>query len=191
LVCVPLRIEQAAVRRGLEPGKARIVRIGMGPARTRERAAQLLGSGPVAVLGVAGGLAPGVRPGQIVIASEVSVAGGPSMPCHQVEALADAVRRTGLSVHVGPVVSTPHIVKGEEFDALAASTGALAVDMESGYVAELLGPGRPFAVVRAVSDTKSEPLFSPAILRRGIGALGAVRRAASVVIEWAEGIEAD
>jgi 4-hydroxy-3-methylbut-2-enyl diphosphate reductase len=165
---------------------ARIVRLGMGPGRTRERAAQIVGSGPIAVLGVAGGLAPDVRPGEIVVATEVSVAGGEPFPCRQAEALADAVRRTGLPVHLGPIVSTPHIVTGDEFDALAASSGALAVDMESGYVAEMLRPDRPLAVVRAVSDTKSEPLFSPAILRRGVGALAAVRRAASVITEWAE-----
>jgi 4-hydroxy-3-methylbut-2-enyl diphosphate reductase len=190
-ICTPLRIERAAVVRGLKPQQARIVRLGMGPARTRERAAQLIGSGPVAVLGVAGGLAPDVRPGEIVVATEVSVAGGKPVPCHQAEALADAVRRTGLPVHLGPIVSTPHIVTGEEFDSLAASSGALAVDMESGYVAEMLGPDRPLAVVRAVSDTRSEPLFSPAILRRGVGALGAVRRAASVITEWADAARAN
>jgi 4-hydroxy-3-methylbut-2-enyl diphosphate reductase len=169
--------------------KPRIVRLGMGPARTRERAAELRGSGPVAVLGVAGGLAPGVRPGEIVVATDVSVADGQPVACHRAEALADAVRRTGLVVHLGPIVSTPHIVTGDEFDRLAASSGALAVDMESGYVAELLESGRPLAVVRAVSDTKAEPLFSPAIVRRGVGALAAIRRAASVIAEWAEATE--
>jgi 4-hydroxy-3-methylbut-2-enyl diphosphate reductase len=190
-ICTPLRIERSAVVRGLTPPRPRIVRLGMGPARTRERASQLLGSGPVAVLGVAGGLAPGVRPGEIVVATEVSVADGKPFPCRHAEALADAVRRTGLRVHLGPIVSTPHIVKGEEFDELAASSGALAVDMESGYVAEMLGLDRPLAVVRAVSDTKSEPLFSPAILRRGVGALAAVRRAAGVITEWADEARAD
>jgi len=166
-------------------GSARIVRLGMGPTRTRERASHVPDSGLVVVLGVAGGLAPDVRPTDIVIASEVMVHDGQPIACHGADSLADAMRRTGLRVHVGRVVSTPRIVTGDAYDALAESSGALAVDMESGYLAEALGAGRPIAVVRAVSDTKAEPLFSPAILRRGTAALSALRRAAAVVPQWA------
>lgn len=161
----------------------------MGPARTRESATELGGTGPVAVFGVAGGLVDGVRPADIVVASEVCVQDGQPIACHAVETLADAVRRTGLRVHVGRIVSTPRIVTGDALDALAASSGALAVDMESGYLAEMLSPGRPLAVVRAITDTRAEPLLSPAIIRRGVAALAAVRRAASVIFEWAEAAE--
>ena len=184
-VCTPLRIERAAVVRGLRPNNVRVVRLGMGPARTRERASQVPDSGLVVVLGVAGGLAPDVKPTDIVVASDVMVHDGQPIACLGADALAEAMRRTGLRVHVGRIVSTPRIVTGEAFDALAESSRALAVDMESGYLADALGAGRPIAVVRAVSDTKDEPLFSPAILRRGTAALAALRRAAAVVPQWA------
>jgi len=48
--------------------------------------------------------------------------------------LAGALRRLGLTVHVGPIVCTPRLVSGAGRAALAA-TGALAVDMESAAVA--------------------------------------------------------
>jgi 4-hydroxy-3-methylbut-2-enyl diphosphate reductase len=166
-------------------GNVRIVRLGIGPDRTKARGAGISGTGLVVVLGVAGGVAPDVRPSDVVIASDVMVHDGQQIACHGADSLAEAVRRTGLRVHVGRIVSTPHIVKGDEFDALSESSGALAVDMESGYLAEVLGAGRPLAVVRAISDTKTEPWFSPAILRRGTAALSALRRAASVVPQWA------
>jgi 4-hydroxy-3-methylbut-2-en-1-yl diphosphate reductase len=161
------------------------VRLGMGPAKTRARATQIGDRGLVVVLGVAGGLAPGVRPTDIVVASDVMVHDGQPIACHGAETLAEAMRRTGLTVHVGRIVSTPRIVTGDAFDELAASSGGLAVDMESGYLAEELPRGRPIVVVRAVSDTKDEPLFSPAILRRGAAALSALRRAAAVIPQWA------
>ena len=185
IVCAPLRIERAAIARGLPRGSARIVRLGMGPAKTRARAATIGEDGLVVVLGVAGGLAPSVRPTDIVVAAEVMVHDGQPIRCHGADSLAEAMRRTGLRVHVGRIVSTPHIVTGEEFDKLASSSGALAVDMESGYLAEALSRGRPITVVRAVSDTKDEPLFSPAILRRGASALSALRRASAVIPPWA------
>jgi 4-hydroxy-3-methylbut-2-enyl diphosphate reductase len=63
-------------------------------------------------------------------------------------------------------------------------SGALAVDMESGWLTRGLGD-RPVAVVRAVVDTVDRPLLSPSTVPAGIRALRAVRRAASVLEYWA------
>ena len=165
-----MRVEQAAVLAG-RPG-ARVVRTGMGARRTRRRGSRLAGTGPVAVLGVAGGLAPEVRPGDVVVASEVR-AGDRTVACPSAPLLAGALRRAGLRTHVGPVVSSPGIVGARERAALAA-TGALAVDMETAQLAEICA-GRPFAVVRAIVDTADAPLLRLGTARRGVAGLNALR----------------
>jgi 4-hydroxy-3-methylbut-2-en-1-yl diphosphate reductase len=180
IICTPLRAEQAAVRAGRP--QARVVRTGMGAHRTRRRRSRITGSGPVAVLGVAGGLAPQVRPGDIVVASEVRT-GGVTVRCPSAPLLAGALRRAGLRTHVGPIVSSAGVVSGRERAALAA-TGALAVDMETAQLAEVCGD-RPFAVVRAVVDTADAPLLRLGTARRGVTALLALRKAAPIVAQWA------
>jgi 4-hydroxy-3-methylbut-2-en-1-yl diphosphate reductase len=180
ILCTPMRIERAAVLAG-RPG-SRVVRSGMGARRTRRRQSRLAGTGPVAVLGVAGGLALQVQPGDVVVASEVR-AGDVTIMCPAAPLLAGALRRAGLRTHVGPIVSSVGIVGGEERAALAA-TGALAVDMETAELADVCA-GRPFAVVRAVVDTADAPLMRLGTGRRGVAALQALRRAAPVVAQWA------
>jgi 4-hydroxy-3-methylbut-2-enyl diphosphate reductase len=186
VICTPLRAEQAAALAAKRRRGTRIERIGMGPARTRAAVDRLPADGPLAVLGVAGGLQPHVLPGHIVVAAELAVHGGEQIVrCPSAPVLAAALREVGLTVHVGRIVSTDHIVHGEEFASLA-ETGALAVDMETGYLAERLDPQRPVAVVRVISDTAEEPLLSLSVVRRGIRALGMVRRAVPVIERWAE-----
>jgi 4-hydroxy-3-methylbut-2-en-1-yl diphosphate reductase len=183
ILCTPMRVERAAVLAG-DPG-VRVVRTGMGAQRTLRRRSRLAGDGPVAVLGVAGGLAPQVRPGDVVVASEVR-AGDLHFHCPSAIVLAGALRRAGLRTHVGPVVSSLGLVSGHERAALAA-TGALAVDMETAQLAEVCA-GRPFAVVRAIVDTADAPLARLGTARRGVVALQALRRAAPVVAQWAAAV---
>jgi 4-hydroxy-3-methylbut-2-enyl diphosphate reductase len=186
VVAAPMTVERLAVRTGLRasaPG--RVVRTGMGPRRTSRRRPRLAGDGPLAVLGVAGALRRDLRPGDLVVASEVrrertdiAVATCPSAPL-----LAGALRRAGLRVHVGPIVSSDRVVHGAQRSRLA-DTGALAVDMESADLVELW-PTRPLAVVRAIVDTPDAPLLRPATLRNGAAALWSLHRAARVVGQWA------
>jgi 4-hydroxy-3-methylbut-2-enyl diphosphate reductase len=188
VVATALRVERAAVRRALP--QARIVRTGMGPHRTGRRLPRLDTDGPLAVLGVAGGLAPGVRPGDVVVASEVRGEGlhgdAVQVPCSSAPLLAGALRALGLTVHVGPVVSTTRLAGAASRAALAA-TGALAVDMESATLLEPW-PDRPVAVVRAIVDTADAPLARLATARRGVAALRALRRAAPAVQRWAAAV---
>src|SRR5579875_1121537 len=128
-ICAPLRAEQAAVLAGLPQPRPAVVRTGMGGGRTRRRLAGRTLPGPVAVMGVAGGLAPQVRPGDVVVATELRGA-GPALPCPSAPLLAGALRRAGLRVHTGPVLTAAAVVSGAERASLA-TTGALAVDMES------------------------------------------------------------
>jgi 4-hydroxy-3-methylbut-2-en-1-yl diphosphate reductase len=170
LICTPLLVEQVALGR-LPAG--RVVRTGMG-------SRPALPEGPAIVAGVAGSLSADVRPGDVVVASEVRGA-GPAVTVPSAPMLAGALRRLGLRVHVGPIVSRPKPVDGAARQDLAA-TGALAVDMESAYLAPVSGP---FAVVRTIVDTPDHPLWRPGTVFRGIKALRALRRAAPAIAQWA------
>jgi 4-hydroxy-3-methylbut-2-enyl diphosphate reductase len=152
----------------------------MGPGRSL-RAARDLAGAPVLVAGVGGGLAPQVRPGDVVVADEVR--GGPAGPVAVPSAplLAAALRRAGLTVHIGPVVSETRVTYGAARARLAA-TGALAVDTETAWLAP--GDGAPFAAVRSIVDTADSPLWSLGTPVRGVAALGALRRAAPALSAW-------
>jgi 4-hydroxy-3-methylbut-2-enyl diphosphate reductase len=184
VVAVPLRFEARAVRRGAPA--ARVVRTGVGRRRAR-RAAGRIGHTPgnvVAITGFAGALSPDLEPGDVVVATEVRGADEP-VQCGAAELVASMLRRAGLRVHTGPIVSVPRLVVGAERARLAA-TGALAVDMESAWLARGCA-GRPWAVVRTVLDTPDHDLHRP--LATAAGALRAYRslaRAAAVLGQWSE-----
>ena len=175
-ICVALRAEAAAVRRGTsEP----VTRIGM---RATRAELAFAGDGPIAVLGVAGGVAPQVQVGDVVVASEVR-GDGITVACPAAPLLAGALRRAGLTVHIGPLATQPRLARGHGLATLAMS-GVLAVDMETAVVAEGVGD-RPFVAVRVISDNAADPLMRPAIVRNGYRALRTLTRAATVVEQWA------
>ncbi|MEJ3658227.1 4-hydroxy-3-methylbut-2-enyl diphosphate reductase [Actinomycetes bacterium KLBMP 9759] len=169
-------------RRGWGAGTADVVWTGFGPARSAAAAARLAADGPrpVLVAGVGGALVPSIAPGDLVVASEVRAAGQAPIPVPTAGQLAAALRRLGLRVHVGPLVCMPITVDGA-WRAALAETGAIAVDMESAWLA---AAGGPFAAVRAVVDTPSAPLLSPATPARGLRALRSLRRAAPALHAW-------
>jgi 4-hydroxy-3-methylbut-2-enyl diphosphate reductase len=216
LVCAPLRLEARAVRRGLRTaghpsagqasdgqpsagqpstghasaghaGPAQVVATGYGPRRASARAAALRQQpfAALAVAGTGGGLAADLRPGDLVVASEVSD-GHNVIPCASAALLAGELRRAGLRVRVGRVVTVDHLVRGTERERLAA-TGALVADMESAVLARA-ADGRPLAVVRAVSDTPDRPLASPGALGGGLAALRSLRAAGPALARWAAAV---
>ena len=126
----------------------------------------------MAIAGVGGGLAADLRPGDLVVASEVTD-GHTVIPCPSAALLAGELRRAGLRVRVGRVVTVDHLVRGAERERLAA-TGALVADMESAVLARAAA-GRPLVVVRAISDTPDQPLVSPGVLGGGLAALRSLR----------------
>ncbi|GAY11559.1 4-hydroxy-3-methylbut-2-enyl diphosphate reductase [Pseudonocardia sp. N23] len=184
MVCAPLGVERRALDVGALRG-VRVVRTGMGR-RAGGAVAALAADGPrpVLVAGVAGALAPQVRPGDVVVADEVRDATGARGPVTVPTArpLAAALRAQGLRVHVGPVVTTAQVVDGDRRIALA-TTGALAVDMESAVLAAAAAGG-PFAVVRVVVDTPGAPLLRPGTPARGLTALRTLRRTAPALRAW-------
>lgn len=173
LLCTPLRLEQATLA-GLRPQ-----RTGRGVHRSAAAASRLSEVGGVLVAGLAGGLAPQVRPGHVVVGSEVRVA-GQVLPVPTSELLAGALRRLGLTVHVGPLVTEARVVTGTRRRQLA-KTGALAVDTESGH---LVAPGKPFSAVRVVVDTEDQPLLSLGTATRGVRALRALRATSPALQAW-------
>jgi 4-hydroxy-3-methylbut-2-enyl diphosphate reductase len=178
VVLAPLAVERRALSGRRSP--LRVVRTGMGAARSA--AVDLRGVDAVLVAGVCGGLDPVVRPGDLMVASEARGRDGtvasPSAPL-----LTTALRRLGLTVHMGPIWSSERVVDGAARRRLAG-TGALAVDLESAPLG-LAAAGRPFAAVRAVVDTAEHPLWRIGTVWRGIAALRALRRAVPALDQWA------
>src|SRR6476469_2305231 len=113
-ICVALRTEAVAVRRVTS---APVARVGMRATRIdRVRT----GVGPIAMLGVAGGVAPQVQVGDVVVATEVR-GDGATVTCPAAPLLAGALRRAGLTVHVGPLATQSRLARGDDFAALAMS----------------------------------------------------------------------
>jgi 4-hydroxy-3-methylbut-2-enyl diphosphate reductase len=190
-VFTPMRAERAAVSGAL--AGSTVVRTGMGMRRASHRVNARRRStawtqGPVAVLGVAGGIAPHVRPGDVVIASEVRSEHG-TFRCPSASLLAAPLRRQGLRVHVGPLAtrsgSAPKLSAADR-ERLVAE-GVLAIDMETAAVAAA-AEDQPFVAVRCVSDTADAPLLHPAIVTRGFQALRTLRRVAPALQSWADAV---
>lgn len=130
-------------------------------------------------IGIAGGLAPSLKSGDCVIASEI-VSEGRHLPtdgpwtARLAKRLPDAL--------VAPLASSQGIVLGRTSKAdLFRATGACAVDMESHVAARFAGEHRiPFAALRAIADpagSELPPLVSGAITPAGMVNLPAVLRA--------------
>jgi hopanoid-associated phosphorylase len=123
-------------------------------------------------LGIAGGLDPTLAPGDLVIGSGVEV-GGTIIACD-----GDWTRRllaqlphalSGL-VYGGDVVAANAADKRRLHD----SAGAVAVDLESGAVAQACAErGKPFAVIRTIADPAGRGI--PAAALAGLDAQGNTR----------------
>jgi hopanoid-associated phosphorylase len=116
--------------------------------------------GAILSFGLAGGLAPHLRPGDVVIASHVltdDVRHDAHEDWHRAaaSALGHAMR-----VHRGAIAGTDSVVTTSAAKtALHSGTTALAVDMESHIAAEYAREHNlPFAVIRAVSDPSTRSL---------------------------------
>jgi hopanoid-associated phosphorylase len=102
-------------------------------------------------IGVAGGLSPRLRPGDVVVASAIVSAGGIRRTCPD---WSKSIRRALPTAHHMPIfASETTIASTAEKKMLWSKTGAWAVDMESGPAAEVAAQyGLPFAALRVVLD---------------------------------------
>jgi 4-hydroxy-3-methylbut-2-enyl diphosphate reductase len=188
IVLTPLRVEARAVAAGAP--QLETVVCGMGPRRARRAASDLAaecrGAQAVAVAGFCGGLDPSMRPGDVVVATEVRGPNG-SVALPAAPLLASAIARLGLRVHEGPLVSVDHVVRGEERARLATVEGAVAVDMETAWLIATASD-RPHAVVRVVVDTAERELKSVATIPGGVRAYRSLRRVGRALQTWAAAI---
>jgi nucleoside phosphorylase len=192
LVIAPLRVEAIAIRSAART--LRVRKSGMGPDRAREAARSMLADPAVALLvvGFGGGLSHDSELGETVIAEEVMAVDehghreGEALRCSGVNALALALAEEGIEVRRGAVASVDRIVTGQARERMRAS-GALAVDMESAWLAQAARE-RPFAVVRIISDTPRRELrrrlpVGPPLptVADGLRATAALRRVAGTL----------
>ncbi|MEN8375865.1 MAG: hypothetical protein ABFS34_10495 [Gemmatimonadota bacterium] len=168
-----------AAWRGRLGGRAALVCVtGDGPSRAGAGARASLGEGAGAVLvaGVGGGLAPGLDPGALIVATSIlDEATGARADCASAAALAAT-----LDAEAAPVVTALHVAAtpgARERLRGAARPAPAVVDLESwALVAAARAAGRAWAVLRAISDAADESL--PAYLEGCRDEGGSVRRAA-------------
>ena len=185
LVFAPLRIEAAVLPR--HRGWT-VIRSGMGPAHARIAAARGLAvdARAVCIAGLCAAVAPGLRSGDVVCVTELHSADATPVAVRSAP-LADLLRRDGLRVHEGTIFSTDRITSAAERH---SHEGVLAVDMESAWLAEA-ADGRPLAVLRVVVEEAGRDLVDVRTPTAGIKALRNLRRAASVLDEWADAAQPD
>ncbi len=149
------------------------------PAGAAAAAERLVAGGATALLsfGLAGGLDPALAPGTLVVPGAVLHRGRP-WPCDP--ALTSGVPAAAIATLIAPdaIVATAAAKA-----ALFHATGAAAVDLESGAVAEAAARhGVPFAVLRAICDPAGRDL-PPAALTAldAAGRIAPARLAASLL----------
>jgi 4-hydroxy-3-methylbut-2-enyl diphosphate reductase len=181
-VLAPLSVEALALRSGVR--EARVIRTGAGPKRSQSAALRLAGSADraLAVAGVCGGVDPDLRPGDVIVASELQGGRGAHKLTNP-EGLVEAIRALGIAVKLGPIRSEDHIVRGPVRERLRES-GAIAVDMESRWLGEAAGE-RPFTVLRVVIDTPNRELLRLGAIPDSLRALATLRRIAPALEAWA------
>jgi 4-hydroxy-3-methylbut-2-enyl diphosphate reductase len=145
---------------------------------------ELADADAVGIAGLCGAVAPELRAGDVVLATELRSEGRAPIACPGSELLAEPLRRLRLRTHAGPIQTAPRILGPSEREALRA-TGVLAVDMESALLAAEAGD-RPLAVLRVVVDTADRRLLSPRTLLAGTRALWTLRRASGAFVDWVE-----
>ncbi|WP_240137126.1 phosphorylase family protein [Streptomyces sp. MUM 178J] len=197
LIACALGIEKLALRSGGRGpaggvgGPFTVLRTGMGPhsaERSLRRALADPSSAATAVVasGFCAGLAPGMHPGDLVVADETRL-GDRVTRCTDAGRLVAAVARAapGRTVHTGPLIGSDHVVRGPERAELRAS-GALAVDMESAVTldAALAAGPRPVAAVRVVVDAPEHELVRIGTVRGGISAFRVLRSVVPAFFEW-------
>jgi nucleoside phosphorylase len=194
LIACALGIEHLALRTGDRSGAdgpVTFVRTGMGP-RAAERSVTRLLTGPapadtaVLATGFCAGLAPGMHPGDLVVAEETRDPRG-TVSCAGTELLVKELVRLlpGRTVHTGPLTGSDHVVRGPERSDLLA-TGAIAVDMESAatLLAAVRAGERPVAAVRVVVDAPEHELVRIGTVRGGITAFRVLRSILPAFFEW-------
>ncbi|MEV5726984.1 1-hydroxy-2-methyl-2-butenyl 4-diphosphate reductase [Streptomyces pharetrae] len=194
LIACALGIEHLALRLGDRSGAGgpvTVLRTGMGPKAAERSVARVLADPALAgaavlATGFCAGLAPGMHPGDLVVAEETREPRG-GTPCVGTDLLVEELLRAapGRTVHTGPVTGSDHVVRGPERADLLA-TGAIAVDMESAatLLSAVRAGERPVAAVRVVVDAPEHELVQIGTVRGGISAFRVLRSVLPAFFEW-------
>lgn len=191
-IVAALEIECASLRRAVARGAPwLVVQSGPGEARAAAAAEQALGAGAVGLVswGLAGGLDEAALTGTVVVPRHVlrersaPFAAAPVWHA-RLAALADE-----LAVSTGDLLTVEHALHlPAEKRAARATSGAVAVDMESAAIAAVAARAAvPFAAARVIVDGAADALPSGAerwIDERGRRRLAPLLRAAVTPTEW-------
>ncbi|AUY48769.1 1-hydroxy-2-methyl-2-butenyl 4-diphosphate reductase [Streptomyces sp. CB01881] len=179
--------------RGAAGGPPVLVRTGVGRRRASHAVRRLLTSAPggygaVVVAGFGAAVAPGMAPGDVIVADGVRNAEGNLFAVDSGPELTRALKVRGLTAHTGVHHTADHVVRGLERRALHLQ-GALAVDMEAAAVLaalQELRPAMPAAVLRVVVDTPEHELLRPGTLPAGVRAWRTLRATVPALVDWHE-----
>jgi len=165
------------------PGVTRVVCSGSDPNRLRYELAGIDIGDMRAVIsfGIAGGLDPALRPGDVVVASAVIAETGVwKVPAKVLNAITKQINRHGIAARTGFVVGVEEpIIAPASKASLRRETDAAAVDMESHIgAAYAASKGLPFAAIRVISDPAERAL--PALAKRALKPDGRIDIAAVV-----------
>ena len=134
--------------------------------------------------GVAGGLAPHLRPGDVILSTDVI---GDDRRWRPNRAFHDEMARLAplIGAVAGPVLGSRDILGTEEDKTRAwRDTGALAVDLESAIVARTAeAAGLPFLVLRTVADPAARELPPAALIPLWKNGTPALHRVFSEVLQ--------
>jgi adenosylhomocysteine nucleosidase len=137
--------------------------------RARAEAARLVAEGAAALVsfGLAGGLAPELRPGDLLLPEAVLSPHGPSIPTDPAwrGRLRSLLEAGGLRTTGSALVGSERVVAtvGDKRK-LREATGAVTVDMESHAVAETaVAAALPFVIIRAIADPHDRALPQAAL----------------------------
>jgi adenosylhomocysteine nucleosidase len=152
--------------------------------RARLEAARLVGEGAAALVsfGLAGGLAPRLRPGDLLLPETVRSAAAASWSVDPVwrERVRATLAAGDLEPRAGTLVGSERIVAtASDKRALFEATGAQAIDMESHAVAAVAAAsGLPFLVLRALADPHDQAI--PQVAREALRPDGRIRLRATL-----------
>jgi nucleoside phosphorylase len=194
-----LALEARALARRLpSPSRGELILRTVGPGAARldglDEVLRSARPGALLVTGLAGGCAPGIAPGDLVIADPVLTPVKGASPRRPDARLRDraiaAAERAGLAHRVAPLLTVPDVVATAAGKAACwGRHGAVAVDMESAPVlAWAASAGVPAVAVRAVADGPGEGV--PAALLAVLDARGRIRPAALSAFLRAPGLAA-
>jgi hopanoid-associated phosphorylase len=128
----------------------------------------------VVSFGLAGGLDPSLRAGDIIIAKDV-VSGATNSPTHEGVMMAFAARLAGSRSPrmSGRVAGWDAVMSDPAEKAALHQTGVAAIDMESHVTAEFAAAHRlPFGVIRVICDSAHRAL--PPLVDRALGTRGRI-----------------